>query len=564
MIDGYRYIRPLGAGGFGKVVLAEEEISGRKVAIKSLHKNLLFDTDSILREIRIISQLYHPNIVVYHAAFEKDNELHFVMEYCPGGSLSEAINKKLFTFSTAIETVIVISKALLFINDRKIIHNDIKPENLLFGENNEVKIGDFGVANTEIRTRKYMPPQRVFDSIKDYHYHPDIFALGITFIEMLRNEFIFTGLNDDERAQKILSGDLGIKSFPFWLQEIIMKMLSINPSGQFKNMSEVVEAIETRNIPFQIDKESLNAANYSKQISNLLKRNKYYTIQLIVEKMTPSFKNHTSILHVLGNYYLKINKYRLAKKIFIALKEKLPSVDINKELGIINLESDIVGVAINHLTEYLLLHPDDCEAYNLLLECYYKAGRYEDGLELCDQLRLFYPKEQCFKVNRDLFCFVKNETAKIDVEAYNPYLPNNKITEYNKWIVLNRSKILRPDNLLTDKLLFCHYSITKSPKKNINYEIYVDGKEFVENYLLMISIGREGYDNDISFFDNNISRKNAILIMLENENWIYELNGVDVFVDDVKIQNKKRLYYNHEIRIGKHLIEIKVDKTKLF
>ena len=68
MIDGYRYIRHLGAGGFGKVVLAEEEISGRKVAIKSLHKNLLFDTDSILREIRIISQLYHPNIVVYHAA----------------------------------------------------------------------------------------------------------------------------------------------------------------------------------------------------------------------------------------------------------------------------------------------------------------------------------------------------------------------------------------------------------------------------------------------------------------------------------------------------------------
>jgi len=266
----------------------------------------------------------------------------------------------------------------------------------------------------------------------------------------------------------------------------------------------------------------------------------------------------------LGNYYLKVNKYKLAKKIFVALKEKLPSVDINKELGIINLESDIVGVAIKHLTEYLLLHPNDCEAYNLLLECYYKAGRYEDGLELCDQLRQFYPKEQCFKVNRDLFYFIKNESAKVDVEAYNPYEPNNMITEYNKWIVLNRSKILSPDNLLTDKLLFCHYSITKSPKRNINYEIYVDGKEFVENYLLMISIGRDGFENNISFSDNNISRKNAILILLENENWIYELNGVDVYVDENKIKYKKRLYYNHEIRIGKHLIEIKVDKTKLF
>ena len=118
--------------------------------------------------------------------------------------------------------------------------------------------------------------------------------------------------------------------------------------------------------------------------------------------------------------------------------------------------------------------------------------------------------------------------------------------------------------MLTDKLLFCHYSITKSPKRNANYEIFVDGKEFDKNNQSMISIGRTGYDNDISFPDNNISRKNAILILLENENWIYELNGVDIFVDDVKIQYKKRLYYNHEIRIGKYLIMIKVDKTKLF
>jgi pSer/pThr/pTyr-binding forkhead associated (FHA) protein len=80
----------------------------------------------------------------------------------------------------------------------------------------------------------------------------------------------------------------------------------------------------------------------------------------------------------------------------------------------------------------------------------------------------------------------------------------------------------------------------------------------------IIMIGRDGYDNDISFTDNNISRKNAILILLENENWIYELNGVDVYLDDTKIHYKKRLYYNHEIRIGKHILEIKVDKTKLF
>jgi pSer/pThr/pTyr-binding forkhead associated (FHA) protein len=117
---------------------------------------------------------------------------------------------------------------------------------------------------------------------------------------------------------------------------------------------------------------------------------------------------------------------------------------------------------------------------------------------------------------------------------------------------------------LKDKLLFCHYQITKAPKKNTNYEIFVDGKEFKDNYLSLIIIGRNGYENDISIPDNNISRKNAILILLENENWLYELNGINVFVDGLKVYIKKRLYHHHEIRIGTHLIQIKVDKTKLF
>ena len=436
MLNGFKIIKELGAGAFGKVYLAEEELSGKKVAIKKINRNQLANDNSILNEIKSISRFNHPNIVQYFFANKNEDELIFVMEYCEGGTLGDAINQKRFTFELAIDTVLQVAKALVLINEIGINHNDIKPWNLLFGENNVVKISDFGVANTNKRTIKYMPPDKVFDNEPNYNYNSDIFALGITFIELLRNEFIFVNLSDDERADKLISIDLGIESFPVWLQEIVLKMLCLNPKHQFKNMSEVVMAIETRNIPFQIDSESLQAANHAKQINSLLKRNKYYTIQLVVESMTPTFKNHSSILQVLGNYYLQINKYRLAKKIFIALKEKLPSVDINKELGIINLESDIVGVAIKHLTEYLLLHPDDCEAYNLLLECYYKAGRSEDGLELCDQLRQYYPKELCFKINRDLFYFVKNESSKIDIESYNPYVTNNEITEYNKWIIL--------------------------------------------------------------------------------------------------------------------------------
>ncbi len=112
--------------------------------------------------------------------------------------------------------------------------------------------------------------------------------------------------------------------------------------------------------------------------------------------------------------------------------------------------------------------------------------------------------------------------------------------------------------------MFCHYSITKAPKKNLNYEIIIDGEDFVKTYQSIIPIGRDGYENEISFLDNNISRKNAILLLFENENWIYELNGTDVFVDGVQVYFRKRLYHHHDIRIGTHLIQIKVDKSKLF
>ena len=85
-------------------------------------------------------------------------------------------------------------------------------------------------------------------------------------------------LTSDQRADKIISGYLDIKDLPLWLQEVIMKMLSVNPKYRFKSMSEIVQAIETRNIPFEIDEESISASYKAKKLNNLLKRKKYNTL----------------------------------------------------------------------------------------------------------------------------------------------------------------------------------------------------------------------------------------------------------------------------------------------
>lgn len=564
MLDGFKNIRQIGSGGFGNVFVAEDELSGRKVAIKKLHSNLLADKDFILNEVRTISKFNHPNIVQYFIAFVKENYFYFVMEYCPGGSLADAIKNKQFTFSKALETILCVAKALVVVHSYGITHNDIKPENLLIGDNGEVKIGDFGVANTTIGTRVYFPPDKLLNSVSNAKYNRDIFALGITFVELLKNQRLFTNLDDDERADLIFSGELGIRDFPVWLQEIIMKMISVNPEYQFKSIIEVVTAIETRNIPFEIDIDSLTAVDNAKKLVSLLKRKKYYSLHLFVEKLMPDMKNHSAVLEVLGKYYLAINNHALAKKIFLALKQKVPSIDINKELGIVFLEENAIGQAIRNLTEYLLLHPADAEAYNLLIESYFKSDRINDGLILCDKLRQIFPNELCFKVNRDLLYMVSKNSVIDDILAYSPYLVNSKITDYNKSIILNKNSILNTHNELKDKLLFCHYSLTKASGTNNNYSLSYDSIEFENNSQPIITIGRYGYNNDISFDDNNISRKQAVLILLEDENWIYDLNGTNIYVDNVLLTGRKRLYYKHLIELGNHKIEINIDRSKLF
>jgi pentatricopeptide repeat protein len=564
MLDGFRNIRLLGKGGFGQVFLAEEELSGNKVAIKQLYSNLLINRDFILNEIKTISRFNHPNIVQYKIAFIKENDLFFVMEYCPGGNLASAIQNKKISFNKALDITLTVAKALSIVNSNNVIHNDIKPENLFFGDNGIVKIGDFGVANSNIGTIKYLPPQKLLDTIENASFHRDIFALGITFIELLNNERLFLGLTSEQRADKIISCDLGIKKYPLWLQEIILKMISVNPEYRFKTMSEVASAIETRNIPFVIDDESLRAAAVAKKLNSLLKRKKYYTLHQSIDSLKPTFKNNSSILEVLGKYYLDINKYNLAKKIFLALKEKIPSVNINKELGIIFLETDQIAQAIRHLTEYLLLHPADYEAYNLLLECYFKAGRYNDGLKLSDQLRRLLPEGSYFKMNCDLFYFMLNQKNATSIESYLPYSgKNNQLIAYNKWVILHQDEVLNSNNTLTDKLVFCNYSLTKGPYINNKYQILVDGTEISFKNKGIITIGRIGYNNDIEFEDNSVSRKQAILFLTVSENWIYELGGVKIYVDDEVVNKKKRLYYRHEIRFGNHTMVINVDRTRL-
>lgn len=133
----FDYISELGSGGFGKVRLfRDKNIPEMKYAIKTLKKNYfnLHAIDSIIREVSIVMQLDHPNIVKYFETFEDEHYIHLVMEFIPGENLFCLMcnNKRKITESDMNSISKYLLKAVGFLHYNDIVHRDIKPENILF------------------------------------------------------------------------------------------------------------------------------------------------------------------------------------------------------------------------------------------------------------------------------------------------------------------------------------------------------------------------------------------------------------------------------------------------
>ncbi len=159
----------LGNGRFGKVYLVHEKSSQQAYAMK---KQKLNPTSEFLvwREVEIQASLCHRNILRFYGYFVHDTEVYIILEYAPNGNLWTKLHEqpnKRFDEKSAARYILSCTEALIYLHERDIIHRDIKPENLLLGENDELKIADFGCSvNTHNQRRRticgtpdYIPPE---------------------------------------------------------------------------------------------------------------------------------------------------------------------------------------------------------------------------------------------------------------------------------------------------------------------------------------------------------------------------------------------------------------------
>src|SRR5881398_1972740 len=257
LFDGrYRIVSKLGTGGMANVYLAEDEVLGRRVAIKILNDRHAGDdqfVERFRREAKNAASLSHPNIVSIYDRGEAEGTYYIAMEYLDGRSLKELIvSRGPAPVGVAVEYARQILSALRFAHRHGIVHRDIKPHNALVDGDGRVKVTDFGIARagmsqmTEtgsiVWTAQYLSPEQARGGEVDPR--SDLYSLGVVLYELLTGKTPFDGDTPVEIAMKHLSSAPKPPSklrsdVPPELDKIVLRALAKDPNDRYQSADEM-------------------------------------------------------------------------------------------------------------------------------------------------------------------------------------------------------------------------------------------------------------------------------------------------------------------------------------
>ena len=242
--------KQLGSGSFGRVYLVEHNDTKKLFALKVVDKRKLMVSygklDIIYNEINIHSKLAHENIIKLYNIHEDNENIEIIMEYAENGNLYELISNEKggLSESKAFDYFIQVVNAVYYLHNNNIIHRDIKPENILIGNDNKIKLCDFGWAkeltlenrSTFCGTVEYMAPEIV--GSENYDYSVDIWSLGILLYELLYGHSPFKASNTKNVILNIKTHELIYddqnKKVSKACKDLIQKLLVSNPQKRLK------------------------------------------------------------------------------------------------------------------------------------------------------------------------------------------------------------------------------------------------------------------------------------------------------------------------------------------
>src|SRR5712691_6648063 len=255
-LDNYRLTRLLGAGGFGQVYLAEHLYRTTQVAIKILPQLAQDDLHSFLIEARTF-RLKHPNIVQVLDFGVEGRTPFIVMEYAPNGTLRQRHPRGTRVPLPAIVSYVKqVASALQYAHDERLVHRDVKPENMLLGLNNEVLLSDFGIATiahgtssqsieTMAGTIPYMAPEQI-----QAHPRPasDQYSLGVVVYEWLCGDRPFQGTLTEVVAKHAMVPPPPLRervpTISPDVEQVVMTALAKDPKQRFGSVLAFANPLE--------------------------------------------------------------------------------------------------------------------------------------------------------------------------------------------------------------------------------------------------------------------------------------------------------------------------------
>ncbi|HRK78125.1 MAG TPA: protein kinase [Thiobacillus sp.] len=206
-IGRYEILDEIGQGAMGTVYRARDPLIERTVAIKAVPIAQLrqdgTDAESrFLREAQSAGRLSHPNIVTIYDVGEADGLAYIAMEYLPGATLRDLMDKGPMPLDLVLDTATQMAEALAFAHEHDVIHRDVKPANVVVtGRRGRIKLTDFGIAhfvNSDhthvgqmLGSPRYMSPEQAMG--REINGRSDIFSLGAVLYEMLTGRYAFDG-----------------------------------------------------------------------------------------------------------------------------------------------------------------------------------------------------------------------------------------------------------------------------------------------------------------------------------------------------------------------------------
>ncbi|MBX7246201.1 MAG: protein kinase [Candidatus Sumerlaeaceae bacterium] len=258
----YKLARILGRGGMGEVWQAFDTKLERDIALKVMRRELLANEEAVkrfYREARAVARLNHPNIVQVYSIGEEHGMIYMVMEMIEGDTVTQKLKAKgRLSIEESVDILLQTIEGLGYANARGIIHRDIKPSNLMLTPEHRIKIADFGLAKmiehdsqmtaagTTMGSPNYMSPEQCRGEEADHR--SDIYALGISFYQMLTGDLPFNGetplsvllqqiqdpLPETEHLKNLCEG----RAF-----EVLQKMCAKKVADRYQTYNELAVAV---------------------------------------------------------------------------------------------------------------------------------------------------------------------------------------------------------------------------------------------------------------------------------------------------------------------------------